>query len=1032
MRVLEANNYGKYYFGTSQYSTSSRIYKGKSWNYPSVGVLANSLNGMKVGFRGDWRFTKKDLLKLTKNNHDNRLTRNQSMKIKQQEKQKENFPVVGIGASAGGLKAVTQLLEAIPADIGMAFMLIQHLDPTKKSLLPETLARKTPLPFVEVEDNTKISPNHIYAMPSESFMTISDGTLKLVKRRKRTGLHNPIDAFFQSLAKHHSKGAIGIVLSGTGRDGTAGIQAIKKSGGKTFAQDDSAEYKGMPQSARDSGSVDFTLSPDEIANKLIQISHEITSGNHKSKPEDQTINAILAVLHTKTGMDFRQYKSTMVNRRIQRRMLLNHIATVKEYTEFLSSNPHEVEALRKDMLIHVTNFFRTPEQFEVLKQSVFPALFKNRSPKRPVNVWIPGCATGEEAYSLAIVIQEFIGKKANRPEVRILGTDIAKDAIEEARKGVYKESITQNVSPARIRKFFTKVNDGYEVKKVLRVMCEFTVHDVTQKPPQLNFYLVSCRNVLIYLGESLQQKVLFMLSSALKPGGFLLLGKSEGLGASAKLFSGADKTLRLYSKTATTTDASSLQKAVNAQVGMDTSMHSKDSIKEADAMLPGSAAQMDHQQKILKLREAVNLTQEYADEIINELDVMNEELQSTNEELASSNEELQTTNEELATSQEELQTANEEMTTLNEELQTRNEEITRAIDYTDAIIKTVRQPLIILDGNLWVQSANESFYETFRVSPKQTENRLLFDLGNKQWDIPKLRELLEKILLQKNAIEDYIVEHAFETIGQKTMLLNARTLLQGPKKTPLILLAIEDISERKKLELRKDDFIALASHELKTPVTSIKMFAQIMGQRFKKIGDGQSVTLLASMDKQLDKLTGLINGLLDMSRVQEGKLVYKKEAFTIDKLIREYVGNIRRITETHKLLFNGQSKMRVEADRDRIGQVLTNLINNAIKYSSKGSKVIISSKRVNDEVVVNIQDFGIGISRKDQRKVFDRFFQASNTTDQTFPGLGLGLYISNEIIRRHNGRLSVDSEQGKGSDFSFTLPIAKSREKKDK
>jgi chemotaxis methyl-accepting protein methylase/signal transduction histidine kinase len=897
----------------------------------------------------------------------------------------------------------------------MAFVLVQHLDPTKKSLLAETLARTTSLPVIEVANGTKVKANHIYAMPSDSYMTIKDGVFHLTPRKKRSSLQNPIDSFFQSLAKHHGKDAVGIVLSGTGNDGTAGIQAIKAGGGRTFAQDDSAQFEDMPQSAIGSGSVDFILPPDEIAPTLIQISRGVKSGTTKSKPEEDYIGAVLTLLKTKAGMDFLRYKQTSVNRRIQRRMLLNRIETVKHYAEFLNNNPLEIEALHRDMLIHVTSFFREPRQFEALKKLVFPALLKNRSSKPPITVWVPGCASGEEAYSLAITLQEFFAGKAIRPAIRVLGTDIAEDVIAKARLGVYKESITKQVSPKHLRQFFTKVTGGYKVKKSIRDICEFSVADVTQKPPRFDNDLVSCRNTLIYLGEASQQKAILMLSSALKPDGFLLLGKSESLGVSAELFSPLDGKQKIYSKKALTSAADNLRKAINAQSDMgSTPLVSQPTITSQS----DESNHTPRQEKIIKLKEAVTLTQDYTNEIISELDVTNEKLQSANEELASNSEELQSTN--------------EEMTTLSEELQTRNEEVTIALDYADAIIRTVRGPLLVLNKDLRIISANEAFYNAFKVAANDTENRLLYDLGNRQWNIPKLKTLLEKILPKSNTLTDYEVVHNFKDIGQKTMLLNARTLQQGPNKTSLILLAIEDITVRKQLEQQKDEFISIASHELKTPITSVKAYTQILGQRFRKAEDIKSVELVDKMDSQLDKLTDLIGDLLDITMLEAGRIQYHESYFDFNELIEETVEELQRTTEKHRIVKKLQPSRTVYGDHDRLGQVITNFMTNAIKYSPRADKIIVKTIVDKDNVTLCVQDFGVGLSQKDQAKVFERFYRVRGSDQNTYPGLGLGLYIASEIIKRHKGRVWVESKKAEGSTFCFSLPMPKQKLKQQK
>ncbi|UJS17049.1 MAG: ATP-binding protein [Candidatus Jettenia sp.] len=718
-------------------------------------------------------------------------------------------------------------------------------------------------------------------------------------------------------------------------------------------------------------------------------------------------DTILAILHTRTGIDFSQYKSTTVNRRIQRRMLLNHIKTLPEYRTFLEKNPDEVNALRRDMLIHVTSFFREFDQFEVLKKSVFPTLAQNRSSKTPITVWVPGCATGEEAYSLAIAFQEFLGKKALLRRIKIFATDIDEDAIREARKGLYKKDLINHVSPQRLRRFFTKKNGGYQIKQAIRTLCEFEVHDVAHNPPLTNADLISCHNLLIYLGQGLQKKALIRMHQALASHGFLVLGKAEGLGEASKLFHTIDSKQRIYSRKDIDVSLASedLQDTVNVPAGKDY----PSAPKPASTMQPEVLQQFPRQQRISKLREALSLTQEYANEIIDELDVMNKELQSAIEE---------------------LQASNEETKALNEELEIRNDEIMTARDYAEAIIKTVRVPLIVLDSNLRIKIANKSFYETFKVRPKETKNKLLYDLGNRQWDIPKLRTLLLEILPYKNMLEDFVVEHDFETIGKKTMILNARILQQRLEKKPLILLSIEDITERKKaeeeqrrLERQKDEFIGIASHELKTPVTSIKAYAQILQHRFQKAGDMKSAGMVGKMDAQIDKLTSLIGDLLDITKIEGGKLQFHEELFDFNELIGEIAEEMQRTTTQHTLVQQLAKAKTIAGDRGRIGQVITNFLSNAIKYSPHADTIIIKTKTDKERVTLYVQDFGCGISKEDQEKVFERFYRVVTSGPESHAGIGLGLYIASEIIKHHNGKIWVESEKGKGSTFCFSLPL---------
>src|SRR5665213_1778531 len=310
----------------------------------------------------------------------------------------------------------------------------------------------------------------------------------------------------------------------------------------------------------------------------------------------------------------------------------------------------------------------------------------------------------------------------------------------------------------------------------------------------------------------------------------------------------------------------------------------------------------------------------------------------------------------LRESEELFRTANEKMTTLSEELQTRNEDVTVALDYADAIIRTVRGPLLVLSKDLRIISANEAFYNAFKVVPSDTENRLLYDLGNRQWNIPKLKTLLEKILPKNNTLTDYEVVHDFRDIGQKTMLLNARTLQQGPDKTSLILLAIEDITESKQLEQQKDEFISIASHELKTPVTSVKAYTQILGQRFKKAGDSKSVELVGKMDSQLDKLTNLIGDLLDITKIEAGRIQFHETNFNFNELVDETVEELQRTTEKHHILKILRPGITVYGDRDRLGQVLTNYMTNAIKYSPQADELIVTTPIETDCAMLYAQD----------------------------------------------------------------------------
>jgi two-component system CheB/CheR fusion protein len=463
--------------------------------------------------------------------------------------------VVGIGASAGGLEAFTQLLKHLPPDTGMAFVLIQHLDPTHQSLLPELLSKATRMPVMQVTDGIVVKPNQVYVIPPASDMEVRKSSLYLTRRKDPRAPRMPIDVFLRSLAGDRRSGAIGVILSGTASDGVIGLTAIKAEGGVTFAQDErSAHYGGMPHSAAAAGVVDFVLPPEGIAKELARIGRHpflrpIPAPTEEPAPgSDTALHRIFFLLRTATGVDFTHYKKNTVYRRIRRRMLLQKLVRLEDYLAFLRKNADEVQALHDDILINVTGFFRDPESYETLKRVVFPAILAQTPPDGVIRVWVPGCSTGEEAYSIAICLLEFLTAKKAGYAIQLFGTDVSERAIATARAGIYRESIAHDVSTERLARFFTPVDRGYQINKVVRDTCVFAKQNVARDPPFSRLDLISCRNVLIYLGPVLQKLVMSVFHYSLKPGGFLLLGGSETVGAFTPQFTIADRKQRIYAK----------------------------------------------------------------------------------------------------------------------------------------------------------------------------------------------------------------------------------------------------------------------------------------------------------------------------------------------------------------------------------------------------------------------------------------------------------------------------------------------------
>jgi two-component system CheB/CheR fusion protein len=1190
------------------------------------------------------------------------------------------FPVVGIGASAGGLEAFSELLEHLPSNLGMAYVYIPHLSPDHESFLPQILERKTGMKVWQAENNMHVEKDAVYVIPSNHNLEIKDGLLKLTPRLKALPFH-PIDQFFSTLASVYKENAIGIVLSGTATDGSLGLKAIKAEGGITFAQDDTARYISMPHYAAEMGYVDFVMPPTRIAKELASLIKypysRILTQNEYFKDHKAELRKIHLILLAKRDVDFSHYKETTIHRRIIRRMLLSRLENLDQYIQLLKSNKSEVDALYQDLLITVTNFFRDKTIYDALTHKILPDLLKDRQPSDALRIWIPGCATGEEAVSFAIVLLEYIGEKAASIPIQIFATDLNEKAIERARTGIYSKSLLQNVSPERIKRFFTKIDGSYQVIKQVRDICIFAPHNLLKDPPFSKIDIISCQNLLIYLEATPQNRIMHTFHYALKPNGYLLLGKSETIGSATDIFEQFTKDSKVYTKkdsagipkldfvprfskvasavegikriphtekaldlekqsekllldnyaptsvlvnkdldilrfrgsTSRFLEAASgkaslnlmkmirddlayelrsllrrakkeqqLVKKENLQVGhnglsSDVTLEVipinsgsndinylvvfRDGVPfpEQASPQPGRSKKSisESERRIIALENELKDARQNVKIITEEFETTREELQSANEEVLSSNEELQSINEELETSKEELQSTNEELTTINEELHNRNNELRQTSEYAEAILQTVHEAILLLNNDLRVQKANRGFYDLFKTTPDLTEGYYLHDLGNSQWDIPVLRKQLKLVQSKGQNLVNFEVDHEFPDIGRKVMLLNAESLQLKEQKHGLWLLAMQDITERKKivseildkeenfrlmlqnsydiitvfdkdgtikyqsaavenilgfkpeerigknifqekiihpqdkakkesmireaialpdqnihaeirmqakdgryriidavvrnmlsneringilatyrditdrkqLEQQKDDFIGIASHELKTPVTSIKAYAEVLQLKFMQLKDKDSAQLAKKMEKQVDRLTFLINDLLDITKISEGQLQLNLSSFDINALVREKSEEIQRIATGHKIILKLGRPRKVWGDKERTGQVVLNILSNAVKYSPKGKRVIISTEADKENVTVSIQDFGVGIDMELRKKIFDRFFRLNDEQHKNFPGMGLGLYIAAELIRKQDGKIWVNSTKGKGSTFHFTLPVRK-------
>jgi two-component system CheB/CheR fusion protein len=462
----------------------------------------------------------------------------------------EKFSIVAIGASAGGLEALEIFLRSVPVKCGMAFVIVQHLDPSRQGLLPELLQRATPMPVTQVTDRLKVQPDQVYVIPPNHDMSLLNGTLHLLEPSGAHGLRLPIDFFFRSVAQDQREHSIGVILSGMGSDGTHGLQKIKENAGIVFVQaPQSAKFDAMPRSAIDAGLADVIAPVEELPGKIIAferhspVLHPSEAGKFKSG-----LDKVALILRTQTGHDFSFYKQNTMSRRIERRMGIHLIKELPDYVKFLRENPQEGKLLFKELLIGVTSFFRDPQVWEKLKNDLLPELIAKRSPEKTLRAWVPGCATGEEAYSLAIVFKETVDSLAagRGCRLQIFATDLDADAIDKARAGIYDENIASDVSPDRLERFFVKADNGYRIAKTIREMVIFAPQNCIMDPPFTKLDLLSCRNLLIYLTAELQQKLIPLFHYSLNPGGGLLLGNSESIGNFTHLFKTFDSKARLY------------------------------------------------------------------------------------------------------------------------------------------------------------------------------------------------------------------------------------------------------------------------------------------------------------------------------------------------------------------------------------------------------------------------------------------------------------------------------------------------------
>jgi two-component system, chemotaxis family, CheB/CheR fusion protein len=985
------------------------------------------------------------------------------------------FPIVGIGSSAGGLEPLQTLFRAMPADSGLAFIVAAHLDPTQKSHLTELLGRCTEMPVVQIEKALEVEPDHVYVIAPDQELTIRKGVVHTNTPSAPRGHRHPVDSFFRSLAEDQGERAIAIVLSGTGTNGSLGLRFIKAEGGIVLVQDpDTAGFEGMPRSAIGTGIVDLVLPPEKMPEALLNLARhpyvrQPAAAVAETAPEEQ-LRLLLSLVRAQTRRDFNSYRKRTLLRRIYRRMGLHQIESLGDYIERLRSDPKEVRALAADLTINVTGFFRDPDAWQVLADKVVAPLVRERPTESAIRIWIAGCSTGEEAYSIAMLITEQAEAVGKSFDLKLFATDVTEGVLSSARAGQYPSSIAVDVGEPRLERFFEMLDDTYRIRKSLREAIIFAPQNLLQDPPFSRLDLISCRNLLIYLEPDFQRRVLALFHFSLREGGHLFLGPAETISGQEELFQPVSKKWRIYRRLGPTRhdivdfplvgrtqlgsgpeidvpravpeprvssgellDQALLQHYAPASVLIDARSDVHYLRGPTDLYLRSPSGEPTHNLLAMAreglqmpLRAAVRKALDKGEEIttagrvrrggllhpvrlvvrplntgrhgpvrllvsfserdvavnapppvelkdaghdgelqaeldtaredlrlsIEQMEAANEELKASNEEIRSINEELQASNEELETSREELQSLNEELNTVNNQLQAKvseleartndlnnllnstdvatlfldrslcirwftgsmkallellptdigrpishfaqrfsggslledarsvlerlvsssaevvddlgrwyirrimpyrtandridgvvvtfteiterkrhEQQVQAARDFAEQIIEAVRFPLVVLTDEQRVRLANEAFRQMFQISRDEAEGKLLSQLGNRQWDIPELDRLLSRVLPERMEVVGFEIEHDFERIGRRTMILHARPL-DGE---PLVLLGMFDITDRKENERERELLAQELSHRVKNTLAVVQALAMQTDGRLRSV-----------------------------------------------------------------------------------------------------------------------------------------------------------------------------------------------------
>ncbi len=1045
--------------------------------------------------------------------------------------------IIALGASAGGLEELNLFFDCTPLD-SVSYVIVQHLSPDFKSRMVEIIARHSKLEVKEAGNEMPVESNKVYVIPHDKFMTISDNKFHLTDKDKVKGPHLTVDTFFNSLAADSGKKAIGIILSGMGADGSIGVKAIKKAGGMVIARDpETTEFPSMPSNAIKTGVIDFILEPELIPDTIedyVKQTEEFAAQNEEDK---KAFTAITDLIKEQSPLDFSGYKQATILRRIKRRAEYNNCKTLNNYFDLLKTNPEEIEVLCKEFLISVTSFFRDNEAFKLLETDVLPDIIKRLHPGEELKMWIAGCATGEEAYSMAILLCEQLTGDAKDIVVKIFATDIDNAALVHAGKGIYNADITKHISPERIEKHFIKEGDNYRVTAELRKLVIFAKHDIIKNPPYCNMQLVSCRNLLIYMTPALQKKVFLMLQFGLKVNGYLFLGSSENplpiiqnletVNEKWKIYKNIESkrlvrfdafslpelldlkaTAPIISHTKTSQIINTLDEAVNSNlvdqldylvVCIDENNHvvktygdtvkfllqknfnlnlvellprqlaiafnalsitalktNKEAkvagikIKNGDNVINVSLsvspmvikkgeqkmlmvtfsedkqekdaqAKVTFDEKIYLDEYTANIEEELKEvkdklhDTYLKLDASNENMQSFNEELLSTNEEMQSTNEEM-------QSVNEELHTINTDYQLKNKELQEINDDLNNYFRSN------INGQLFVN--NDLILMKFSPGTVKQINLLPSDVGRPLSNIStniKFETIIDDI--KKVISEGSIITKEIETNNGKWYQIMSMPYILADNTTSGAIITFNDITELKttQLELDKknisllninadlDNFVHTTSHDLLAPLANIEMSIDVMNQI--KVADPTLNKFLTVINSSIKKFRSLINEIATVAKVESGMLTM--EMIDLDEVINEIEWSLEnKIKSTGTIIKRDLKVKQIRFSKKNLRSILFNLISNGIKFKGSERPVInISTSKEKDNIILSVQDNGIGISKNDCAKIFEMYGRVNYDID----GHGIGLYLAKKIVDAAGGNIVVESEMGKGCKFTIYL-----------